>query len=116
LGWEGERGTTTGDKGSETGSGNIWSEASSDKRTVESPKAQRSLIGGTGKHRGGKRTCSKGIAHGPTRERLSGRNDGSEGGEDGFGVIGSGAVGIVSVRRIVRVRIIFSIAGVDRVL
>jgi hypothetical protein len=57
-GRRGERATTS-DKGSETSSGNIWSEASSDKRTVESSKAQRSLIGGAGKHSWGKRTVTK---------------------------------------------------------
>ena len=61
--WEG---ATTSNKWSETGSGNIWSEASSDKGTVESPKAQRSLIGGTGKHGGGEGTSTKGVAHRPT--------------------------------------------------
>lgn len=53
------KGATTSDKGSETSSGDIWGEASSDKGTVESPKAQRSLIGGTGKHSRGKRTGTK---------------------------------------------------------
>jgi len=65
-GWRWEGATPTSDKGSETGSGNIWGEASSDKGTVESTKAQRSLIGGTGKHGRGKRTSTKGVAHRPT--------------------------------------------------
>lgn len=60
------KGATTSNKWSETGSGNIWSEACSDKRTVESPKAQRSLIGGTGKHGWGEGTSTKGVAHSPT--------------------------------------------------
>jgi len=61
-------------------------------------------MGRTSEHSGGERSSSKGVAHGPTGKRLSGRNDRGEGGKNGFGVICSGG----GVRRIV------SIAGLDR--